>query len=61
MIMLLVIYYFATVPSKFPYIYEENILYFFISVVGVHADTYSETGGPARLPAQVAGRWGYIN
>jgi len=24
-------------------------------------DTYSETGGPARLPAQVAGRWGQIN
>ncbi len=23
--------------------------------------THSETGGPARLPAQVAGRWGHIN
>jgi hypothetical protein len=57
---LLVIYDFSTVPSKF-LIYEENIIFFFISVVGVHADTYSETGGPARLPAQVAGRWGYIN
>ncbi len=24
-------------------------------------DTHSETSGPARLPAQVAGRWGHIN
>ncbi len=24
-------------------------------------DTHSETGGPARLPAQVAVRWGHIN
>jgi len=24
-------------------------------------DKHSETGGPARLPAQVSGRWGHIN
>ncbi len=27
----------------------------------VNGDTHSETGGPARLPAKVAGRWEHIN
>ncbi len=28
---------------------------------GTNGDTHSETGGPVRLPAKVAGRWGRIN
>jgi hypothetical protein len=28
---------------------------------GVHRDTHLETGDPARLPAQLAGRWGQRN
>jgi hypothetical protein len=30
-------------------------------MVVLFRDTYYETGDPARLPAQLAGRWGQIN